>query len=260
MPPFHPLTQLGYKFENDQLIKLDDATTQYIEELLMTTCGLQCVILPLDAGPDDVHSEIYMSPDALTSEKPLLLLIPGISIKVGQWARKIIINESLSKGSMLEYIQEATENGFNVLIFNSNKNRMGNRPIRGSEDPVRHVEYVWKNIVRNSSTKDILIVAHSYGGVCVGQLLDKNVHEMKDRVKAIALTDSVHSNLFQNADAAKLMKKIGTNWVRSRDALDKPCSRVGNGCPFVSAGTTSHEHTTVVAKDSVFKFLKSRLH
>ncbi|KAJ3213640.1 hypothetical protein HDU67_002641 [Dinochytrium kinnereticum] len=108
---------------------------------------------------------------------------------------------------MLEYVQRGTEAGYSIMILNSNKNTgPSGGYIRGSENPERHVEYVWKSFVKDAKTATVLIVAHSYGGVCVSNL--RLAAEIGDKVKAIAFTDSVHRNHFQNEQASDLMKRV----------------------------------------------------
>ncbi|KAI9325438.1 Arb2 domain-containing protein [Zopfochytrium polystomum] len=273
------LRALGYKFENDRLVKLDGspsefevkpgdrlynqthyeaigaATTELIVNRLQSEFGLRKETVPIDTAAGEPTSFILMSPDALSSSEPLLLLLPGIAIQVGQWARKIVINESLRRGSMMEYVGRATAAGYNVIIFNSNMNHVENRSIRGSESPEAHVAYVWDTFVKPAAASDIAIVAHSYGGECTARLLESRESEVRDRVRGIAFTDSVHVPRRRGA----LLQSLAVNWVRSDAPLGKNLGRDGAGVQLFSAGTTSHDQTTVVAADEVFKFLGSRL-
>ena len=45
-------------------------------------------------------------------------------------------------------------------------------PIRGSSSPEEHTLSVWDEFISQSNAKDIVIVAHSYGGVCTMNLLE----------------------------------------------------------------------------------------
>lgn len=68
---------------------------------------------------------VLSSSDTLTSPAPLLLLIQGSGVvRPGQWARSVIINDSLNLGSMFPYIQRAQELGWNIIIFNPNENEV----------------------------------------------------------------------------------------------------------------------------------------
>ncbi|KAJ3294816.1 hypothetical protein HK104_003283 [Borealophlyctis nickersoniae] len=218
------------------------------------------------------------SKDALTSDAPLLLLIPGSSIQVGQWARKIVINDNINTGSMFDYIRRARKEGFEVIVLNNNEN-YGikvpgvERAIRGSESPEKHVSYVWENFVRPSKAKQVLIVAHSYGGVCTVNLVQNHFEEVRERVAAIAFTDSVHGfgNPFRKFPGAetwfKWFQTHAVNWARSSKPLDEPVDgrqyssplNSSGDCPYLSAGHESHDYTTVSAKESVFRFLKEKL-
>ncbi|KAJ3332436.1 hypothetical protein HDU76_000249 [Blyttiomyces sp. JEL0837] len=105
------LRELGYAIVNDKIVKaedgspyefevspgdrtynqrfyesLGDAATQYIQNVLTNEYFLVPIRVPVDAAEDEPTSTIYMSPNSVTSTKPLLLLVPGMNIKVAQWA------------------------------------------------------------------------------------------------------------------------------------------------------------------------------
>ncbi|KAI8621362.1 Arb2 domain-containing protein [Chytriomyces sp. MP71] len=278
---------LGYKVANDRLVKLDGnayefnvfgshaqnqrhyeaigaAMTNLIVERMQRECGLVAARVPVDVSGSEPTSTVYHSQDALTSDKPLLLLVPGISIDVGQWARKIIINESVSKGSMLTYIHRAHEAGYNVLVLNSNQNHVDNVPIRGNETPEEHVDYVWQHLVLPSTTNHVLAVAHSYGGVCMQTLTDTRSDEIKSKkLIAIALTDSVHRTGYPFGGSKKSgiseLAHLAVNWIRSESPLGTGDGLDFSGVELRSAGTDQHDQTTVLAIDKVFEFLAERL-
>ena len=119
-------------------------------------------------------------------------LILGV-VRAGQWARSIIINHSIAAGTVLPYIDQATELGYEVLVTNTNDNYRNNKEIKGSESPTKHAKTVWEKIVQPANPEAIAIVAHSYGGVVVTDLADKFPSDFKKKVFAIGFTDSVHS-------------------------------------------------------------------
>ncbi|KAI8841609.1 hypothetical protein BJ741DRAFT_594705 [Chytriomyces cf. hyalinus JEL632] len=282
--PSNELQRLGYKIEAERLVKLDgspyeftvkkndglfnqrhyeqvgDAMTRLIVDRLQTEKGLVPVSVPVDARQGEETSRVYASPDAFTSSKPLLMLVPGISIQVGQWARKIVINRSVYQGSMLQYVDRAQSLGFNVIILNSNLNKMGGVPIRGSESPEDHVHYVWKNLIEPSATRHVLAVAHSFGGVCMQSLLMREKGKIEDRILGIALTDSVHGGFFRNPSGVKsnVLAHHAVNWVRSDAPLGEGDGLDFAGVELRSAGTDQHDETTVVAIDEVFKYLQEQ--
>ncbi|KAJ3069545.1 hypothetical protein HDU98_007386 [Podochytrium sp. JEL0797] len=263
--PFAFTTQKNYEAIGGLLTKL-------ISERLQRDCGLIKQTVPLDAKEGEPTNEVLMSPDALTcTDKPLLMLVPGISIEIGQWARKIVINESVKKGSMMEYVQRAQSLGFNVILLNSNLNAINGSPIRGSESPEQHVSYIWHQLIEPSAAPCMIAVAHSYGGVCMQRLLQESDASSFAKLKGIALTDSVHGRggglMFLMSRAARgmtdapppestdLFGKIAINWVQSNEPLGTELGSDSNGLKRVSAGTTQHDQTTVVAINEVFQYL-----
>ncbi|KAJ3019161.1 UNVERIFIED_CONTAM: hypothetical protein HDU68_010805 [Siphonaria sp. JEL0065] len=297
MAAIEALANLGYKVNaNELLVKLADDTpyqfavnpldktfnqrhyeevggvmTQLICERLVNECGLVAQNVPLDAQEGEPTSAIFMSPGSLQSDKPLLLLVPGMSIQVGQWARKIVINENVYKGSMLEYVHRAqTLEGYNVLITNNNLNHVNDELIRGSESPQKHVQYVWENLVARAATNRVLVVAHSFGGVCMQSLvqrLDKREDESIEKLAAIALTDSVHgyggmfggaSDYSNRGRRNQAFGRLCTNFVASDLKLGEEIGVDSDGVRLVSAGSEHHDQTTVVAIDHVFAFLKEK--
>ncbi|KAI8594012.1 hypothetical protein BDZ88DRAFT_447716 [Geranomyces variabilis] len=217
----------------------------------------------------------HRTPNALTSDGPLLLLIPGVNVSIGQWARSIIINDNINDGAIYSYLTEAKDRGYEVIVLNPNENGKGRKPIRGeiisdesSSGSLSGLIISKQKILVHSSmrntfgktlfvAKNISIVAHSYGGVSTLHLLKRFDREFRDRVKGIALTDAVHNASGLDKEQRAWLKGVAVNWITSDEPLDSPLewSSVSDGCPCVSAGHTKHEYTTVTAKDSVFRHL-----
>jgi len=203
-------------------------------------------------------------------------------VRAGQWARSLCVNDGLSTGSMIPYFEKAVEEGYSILVLNPNKNsvvqienstrqlRRKNKssksiPIKGSETPFGHVNYVWDNFIRKSPAKNIVIVAHSFGGVLASTLLHDKEQEIfgpdkiAKKLRAIAFTDSVHSsNPRWSARIKAFMKTNCKNWAKSDKPLNKELKSVG-GCPVVSAGHTTHEYTSAFCMEPLFEFLKEKV-
>lgn len=80
--------------------------------------------------------------------------------------------------------------------------------LQGSGSPEEHGDYVWERLVKQSSAWNIAIVAHSYGGVVATRLLEKYFDDFKQRVFAIALTDSVHHMSYSHKHIRQFFKKV----------------------------------------------------
>ncbi|KAI9199346.1 Arb2 domain-containing protein [Polychytrium aggregatum] len=248
-----------------------DAVAAYIEEQLVETLGLLRKIVPVDATPNEPTSKIFMSPNALTAAGKLLVLIPGINIRVGQWARKIVMNDNINKGSVFDYVRQGQSEGYEIMVLNNNENigralpGTKRRPIRGSESPERHVEYVFDSLIKGARAAQIFVVAHSFGGHCIARLVSSHqgANNIRARISAIAFTDSVHSlRSFEShsPDFSRWFQSHARNWVRSSRPLDTPIAPASlmAQCPCVSAGHEDHGYTTVTAIDSVFEFFAAK--
>ena len=78
--------------------------------------------------------------------------------------------------------------------------------MQGHDSPVGHGLYVWREYVLPAEAKKIAIVAHSFGGTEPAAMLTENNQHFRDRVLAIALTDS-HPRC--EGEAGKLLEKVG---------------------------------------------------
>ncbi|GBN47264.1 Protein FAM172A [Araneus ventricosus] len=177
---------------------LGELVNDYVYELLEKEGGLKKLTIPLDANADEPTTFIFHSDDAFTNEKIVILIHGSGVVRAGQWARRLIINDSLNSGTQLPYIKRAKGLGYGVIVLNTNDNRRivkdGFRRIRGSDTPENHGNYVWKNIIiPKAAAKYIAIVAHSYGGIVTVNMCRSFPESFQKRVFAIAFTDSPHS-------------------------------------------------------------------
>lgn len=211
---------------------------------------------PADELPKD-ESFIFASRN-LNEAKTLAIIIHGTGVvRAGQWSRRLIINNSLESGSQLPYIQRCLDRGFGVLVTNTNDNhfvdengeKVGKRESSTAE---RHGLTVWDRFVRvNESVKNIVIIAHSYGGVVTSKIIETEVPHLQ-KIKCICLTDA----LFDDS-VLKSLRIPARNWVRSTLALDEKVSP--NDQFRVSSGTEEHERTSAFAIESVFTFIDKSL-
>ncbi|KAH8306448.1 hypothetical protein KR018_011557 [Drosophila ironensis] len=239
--------------------KLADQIPEIVYALLEKE-GLSRTYVPFGKPPE--HSSfVYSQPAKLSQSKKLLVLIHGSGqVKAGQWARSLIINNSLDHGTQLPYVRKAQKLGYDILITNTNDCRRfydgKDNPIKGVETAPQHAKYVWKNIVVPSAPESVAIVAHSYGGCLTMDLADQFADFFKEKVFAIALTDAVMGSV-QDGNR-EYMSEVACDWVSSRNPLDTPISASKGSIRKVSAGHTKHEWTSYSAIDSVFKFLEEK--
>uniref|UniRef100_A0A8D3A824 ARB2 cotranscriptional regulator A n=1 Tax=Scophthalmus maximus TaxID=52904 RepID=A0A8D3A824_SCOMX len=220
---------------------LGEIITQYVYELLEKKCNMTKAFLPVEATDDEPTSFIYLSPDALSNPSKLLVLIQGSGVvRAGQWARRLIINQDLDSGTQIPFITRAMEEN-------------------GSSE--EHVLYVWDNFVSKAAAKNVFIMAHSYGGLSFVELMNQREMQVKNRVCAVALTDSAHNIWLQETSKGTQdwMQQHCCNWVSSSEPLDTPLDPMLPDCPRVSAGTERHELTSWMSFVSIFRFFSEVL-
>ncbi|XP_075267777.1 cotranscriptional regulator ARB2A isoform X6 [Opisthocomus hoazin] len=248
---------------------LGEIITKYVYELLQKECHLKKVTLPVDAAESEPKSFIFMSEDALTNPDKLLVLIHGNGVvRAGQWARRLIINEDLDSGTQIPYIKRAVEEGYGVIVLNPNENYIEVEKTKAqvqlssdsSDEPAEKRERKekiqketkkrrdfyekYRNPQKEKETMQIYI-----------RMIQREA-EVKNKVTAVALTDSVHNVWHQEAGKTvrEWMRENCCNWVSSSEALDTSVESMLPDCPRVSAGTERHELTSWKSFPSIFKF------
>ncbi|KJE92635.1 hypothetical protein CAOG_03555 [Capsaspora owczarzaki ATCC 30864] len=269
---------------------LGEAIAERVYELMETDTHLTRVQVPVDGdtanassripaalgGDDDDDDEalpttsgpkgfFFMSRDALEADKLMVLIHGAGYVRAGQWARRLIINESLDSGSMLPFIKRAQAEGYGVMVLNGNlnaaidpaTNRRGYIP--GNSSPEDHAVYVWDRFIASAAARHIAIVAHSYGGIVTSNLLAVRPDALQ-RVAGIALTDSVHRlNSSFPAPVRKFFEEHCINWVASLAPLDTPERSPKGDCARVSSGAGKHEETSWAAYESIFPYLADQI-
>lgn len=128
--------------------------------------------------------------------------------------------------------------------------------IRENGSPEEHAIYVWDHFIAQSVAENVFFVAHSYGGLAFVELMIQREADVKNKVTAVALTDSCHNVWHQEAGKTirEWMRENCCNWVSSSEPLDTSVESMLPDCPRVSAGTDRHELTSWKSLPSIFKF------
>ncbi|XP_056314444.1 cotranscriptional regulator FAM172A homolog isoform X1 [Danio aesculapii] len=171
-------------------------------------------------------------------------------------------DEPAEKRERKEERENKKKKDFYEKYRNPQKEReMEHIPIRENGSPEEHTLYAWDHIISKSLAKNIFIVAHSYGGLSFVNLMINREAEVKSRVRAVAMTDSVHNVWHQEASKSiqDWLREHCCNWVSSPEPLDTLVDPMLNDCPRVSAGTEKHELTSWKSFQSIFKFFSNAL-
>ncbi|KAB5528438.1 hypothetical protein PHYPO_G00140180 [Pangasianodon hypophthalmus] len=134
-------------------------------------------------------------------------------------------------------------------------------PIRENSSPEEHTLYVWDHFISRSLAKNIFVVAHSFGGLSFVELMIQREDDVMSRVRAVAMTDSVHNLWHQEASRSirEWLKERCCNWVSSPEPLDTPVDSLLPDCRRRSAGTERHELTSWNSFKSIFRFFNEHL-
>uniref|UniRef100_A0A8C1VUF2 Arb2 domain-containing protein n=1 Tax=Cyprinus carpio TaxID=7962 RepID=A0A8C1VUF2_CYPCA len=228
---------------------LGEIITKYVYERLENDCNLKKEILPEGYGvivlnPNENSLEVEKVPDP--AKKPS----PDAS------------DEPAEKRERKEERENKKKKDFYEKYRNPQKEReMEHIPIRENSSPEEHTLYVWDHFISKSLAKNVFIVAHSYGGLSFVNLMIQREAEVKNHVRAVAMTDSVHNVWHQEANKSirDWLREHCCNWVSSPEPLDTLVDPMLNDCPRVSAGTEKHELTSWKSFHSIFKFFSDAL-
>ena len=169
-------------------------------------------------GGGSPQSFIFLSP-GFSSRPRVVVMIHGSGVvRAGQWARRLIINEDLDKGTMLPYIKHIQEQGWGVAVLNTNHNKLSvdsKETIPDNADPEEHADTVWKEVIKPCQAEQIVIIAHSYGGVVTMDLAARHQEDFLKRVCGVFLTDSVHYRLTGHQELDNKLEMVSRNYVTS---------------------------------------------
>ncbi|XP_069973598.1 cotranscriptional regulator ARB2A-like [Penaeus vannamei] len=237
--PFEFVVHEGDQVYNQKHYEaLGEVVTEEVYKLLESECGLKKAPVPLKSKQKEPETFIFVSEDVGTNEKLMVLIHGSGVVRAGQWARRLIINDSLESGTQIPYIKKAKKAGYAVLVMNTNDNyRIMKKErvfIKGSKTPECHAHYVWEHYVQSTAAKHIALVAHSYGGCVTTSLFQKFKKDFRKRVFAVAMTDSVH--FIHSPSEFKELVKISYNWVTSRHPLGTKLETMEGDVKRVSSG------------------------
>merc|ERR1719219_852966 len=157
-------------------------------------------------------------------------------VRAGQWARRLIINEDLDKGTMLPYTKEA---------------------IPDNASPEEHADTVWEEVIKPSQAEKIVIISHSYGGVVTMDLARRHQEDFLKRVCGVFMTDSGHYRLTGLPELDTKLELISKNYVTSDQEVGLALTSARRGVARFSAGHDTHEWTSWSARHRIFQDLSA---
>lgn len=184
------------------------------------------------------------------------------------WARSVCVNHGLELGSVLPLLRYAQEKGYSAIVLNPNMSHdpLTKSPIDCSASMTRHCRYVWETLIRKSPAKSTAMIAHSAGGMCAANLIDKYTKEFFTRCEALVFTDagyhSVYSSPNVDRDMIKRLTEIGIHYKAYRHdhkEVGEVFAKQFGPILEVSAGTSDHVLTTGISTPAIISFLNNAL-
>jgi len=253
---------------------------RYVEAKLINTHGFVSIPIP---GEDAVPAtSILASSDWMTASKLLLIIQNSSGSMMGIFSRSLCLEQGLSKGSMLPYVERALASGYAVLILRPNANSVleeiagETKPrkvlIPGSETPEIHTLCVWENVVsKNESATHIALLGYGNGAILCKELLLRQVVRTKEdeseanRIKAFITIEA--SDIIDDDDGADIKNFInaiavnlecnpaprGYRLAYRRNRLG--CTSISLGLPPGMTEVVNVASSAALALDPVFKYL-----
>ncbi|CAB3403473.1 unnamed protein product [Caenorhabditis bovis] len=251
------LRNLGYHFDHKGILrntvkeqfkfttqneyeKLGEAITEEIYRQLEENLKLVKIDVKPKESKETNVGFVFASPDYHDMETLLVLIHGSGVVRAGQWARRLIINDNLEKGTQFPYIKAALDRKWGVLVLNTNHNSGEYGKLKYSENSVQHTINAFQYLINSDKIKNIFVVAHSRGGSDLQALMDS--HHRDERIKIICLTDSFWS---QNRNYNTTV----VHFVANANHLKSDPSRKYYE---LYAETNTHELSSHCAKKGVF--------
>ena len=200
---------------------------RYVENKLLSQYGFVAIPIP---GEDSIPAtSVLASADWITASKLLLIIQNASGSMMGIFSRSLCLEQGLSKGSMLPYVDRALSLGYGVIILRPNANSViiNEQPpevtttgkqipskeikllIPGSESPEIHALCVWENVVtKNEVAREIILLGYGNGAILCKELLlrqvartRENEHE-SNRIRAIIAIEA--SEIIDEDDGADI--------------------------------------------------------
>ncbi|XP_054942650.1 cotranscriptional regulator ARB2A isoform X8 [Physeter macrocephalus] len=205
---------------------LGEIITKYVYELLEKDCNLKKISIP------EGYGVIVLNPNEnyIEVEKP----------KIHVQSSSDSSDEPAEKRERKDKVSKETKKRRDFYEKYRNPQRekeMMQLYIRENGSPEEHAVYVWDHFIAQSAAENVFFVAHSYGGLAFVELMIQREADVKSKVTAVALTDSVHNVWHQEAGKTirEWMRENCCNWVSSSEPLDTSVESMLPDCPRVSA-------------------------
>ncbi|GMR42914.1 hypothetical protein PMAYCL1PPCAC_13109, partial [Pristionchus mayeri] len=186
----------------------------------------------------------FASPGFQEKERILVLIHGSGVVKAGQWARRLIINESLDRGTQLPYIKRGLANNWGIVVINYNEKCEGAKDRLQCHFSDEHGLAEWADAITDNVDAEIMVVAHSAGGDVASGAVRRMQLKGDFRVKVVTLTDS----WFTESNSV-----FAVNFNTQKEQLNRNYS----GTWQMYSGDDTHEGTSAACINALFAVLEA---
>ena len=187
-------------------VEIYDDLARYIESRILVEHKFESYSIPPnpegDGAVDAPSTSVLATPDLTTATKLLIIIQNASGSQMGIFSRSLCLDQGISKGSMLPYIEHAIREGYAVLILRPNTNSVtltkadGTTEkvlIRGSESPEIHALCVWENVVPLAkNVSSIALLGYGNGASLCHDLFLRSKVQGSNLIQAFATIEASH--------------------------------------------------------------------
>eukprot|EP01083_Nonionella_stella_P084621 234309_1 len=258
---------------------------EFIQNIFQMQYKMERISMTSKLKHDVLSSNIFISPK-YNQKKTLLLIITGFGkVNAGEWSTSVCINDNIMDGTGIPFISYAYKRHWGVLLLDTNgienseyekiseRSKIYEKIHLGSVHCVDVFDkYIAPFLMCNTdmTLENIVILAHSAGGINVTALLEKRGDMLQHYIKRIAFTDikDPHQQIknIKSNNRRQMIKRIyktcARNWVKTKESvpLNQQIKRKKRKNKILitqfSAGHTEHKYTTTSAFKAIFSFFE----
>ena len=196
-----------------------DEMARFVEAKIMSNYGFSPIQIPPSTSDEVVAStSILVSPDWVSATKILIIVQNQSGAQLGLFSRSLCLEQGLSKGSMLPYIERAVQEGYAVVVLRPNTNSIlvqkveGARPekiiIRGSESPEIHALCVWENVIPLATRcSHIALLGYGNGASLCKDLFLRSAVQNSKIIRAFVTIEASH--IVEGDDSNDIKSALG---------------------------------------------------
>jgi len=206
-------------------------------------------------------SKILVSKDYNTKNK-LVIFIPDRQTDCCIFSKVSLIYGSLKKGSIINYVEQAMNSNYSVLLMNPYKHEKKDKTTTFKQyDHYDYCEAVYEEFVLGrENIKNIVFIVNKMGSFTMIKLINKFKEDFRLKVKKVILINSSHNSMFEvlSPEMRIDFETKCTNYITSSSpegTLLYSSTESNEGCENRSSGSLNESLSYHMIKEDIGKIL-----